>query len=105
MSEGKQIFFELVTKVEQSGLFKEILTNELPRYQITLNKCEWLDIKSIVNLYENLEIRYFLFLHRQRTLQDPIGDFQTWNDNEKKVFVWFVIFYRYYLEQDGKEVD
>lgn len=38
-------------------------------------------------------------------MQDPIGDFQTWNDNEKKVFIWFVIFYRYYLEQDGKEVD
>ena len=61
MSEGKHIFFELVTKVEMSGLFKEILANELPRYQITLNKCDWLDIKSIVNLYENIEKRYFLF--------------------------------------------
>ena len=39
MSEGKQIFFDLVAKVEQLGVFHEILFSELPKYQITPNKC------------------------------------------------------------------
>ena len=57
MSEGKQIFMDLITKVEESGLFNEILAHELIRYQITPNKCEWLDTKAIANIYEHILLK------------------------------------------------
>jgi hypothetical protein len=32
--------------------------------------------------------------------EDP----ENWNEHEKKVFIWFIIFYVYFLELEGKQL-
>lgn len=29
-------------------------------------------------------------------------DPHNWNENERRVFIWFIIFYSYFLEQEAK---
>lgn len=94
-------FIRMARQVQNSQQFNEILSLQAAKYDLQPYKIENSETENILKIYRSIETKYPPPYPRYHLTHELHPDPNNWNENERRLFVWFIICYtHFHLQQD-----
>jgi hypothetical protein len=94
----------VASKVSSTSLLAEILQSQQNSYDIQPYKIEASEGSNMAKMYSAIRSRYssphFRYQYGAKNDSDP----DSWNENERRLFVWFIVCYAHLLEQESRSI-